>query len=97
VDVELTPEGRVQIAGTRQLAGSGLRMDRGVANLVAFAGLTLAQALRMATVNPARALRLAGRTGFLEPGDASDLILFRWDPARPRVSVEEVICSPLAV
>jgi N-acetylglucosamine-6-phosphate deacetylase len=97
VELELTTENRVQIAGTRQLAGSALRMDRGVENLMSFAGLTLARALGLATVNPARALRLAGRTGFLEPGDTADLMLFRFDPAGPRLAVEKVICSPLAV
>jgi N-acetylglucosamine-6-phosphate deacetylase len=97
VEVELTAENRVQIAGTRQLAGSALRMDRGVENLMSFAGLTLAQALGLATANPARALRLAGRSGFLEPGDTADLMLFRFDPAGPRLAVEKVHCSPLAV
>jgi N-acetylglucosamine-6-phosphate deacetylase len=97
VEVELTAENRVQIAGTRQLAGSALRMDRGVENLMSFAGLTLAQALGFATANPARALRLAGRSGFLEPGDTADLMLFRFDPAGPRLAVEKVHCSPLAV
>ena len=97
VEVELTAENRVQIAGTRQLAGSALRMDRGVENLMSFAGLTLAQALGLATANPARALRLTGRTGFLESGDTADLMLFRFDPAGPRLAAEKVHCSPLAV
>ena len=79
VEVELTPENRVQVVGTRTLAGSALRMDRGVENLMRFAGLSLAQALRLATVNPARAARLEGRTGFLEVGDIADLVLFRPD------------------
>ena len=93
VEVELTAENRVQIAGTRQLAGSALRMDRGVENLMRFAGLNLGRALRMATVNPACAAGLADRRGFLRPGDAADLVLFRFDPSLPRITVEKTIVA----
>lgn len=93
MEVELTPENRVQITGTDRLAGSALRMDRGVENLIRFAGLTLEQALRMATVNAAKAVNLSGRTGFLAPGDTADLILFRFDPGKCRLSVEKTIVT----
>jgi len=82
IEVELTPESRVQIVGTRTLAGSALRMDRGVENLVRFAGLTLVEALRMATVNPARAMGWRDREGFLRVGDAAELVRFRWEDGR---------------
>ena len=82
IEVELTPENRVQIVGTRTLAGSALRMDRGVENLVRFAGLTLGDALRMATVNPARAMGWRDREGFLRVGDAAEFARFRWENGR---------------
>ena len=53
--IDLTADGRVTLAGTDRLAGSALRMNRGVANLMRLAGLSLADAVRMATVNAARA------------------------------------------
>ena len=53
--VDLTVDGRVVLAGTSRLAGSALHMHQGVANLMRLAGLSLADAIRMATVNPARA------------------------------------------
>ncbi|MBI3666908.1 MAG: amidohydrolase family protein, partial [Acidobacteria bacterium] len=93
VEMELTAENRVQITGTQRLAGSALRMDRGVENVMRFAGLSLAQALRLATVNPARAARLADRAGFLAPGDSADLVLFRFDPSIPRITVEKTIVA----
>ena len=49
---------RVVLAGQDRLAGSALRMDRGVENLMRLAGLSLADAVRMATVNAARAGRV---------------------------------------
>jgi N-acetylglucosamine-6-phosphate deacetylase len=57
--VELTQEGRVVLAGTDRLAGSGLSMNRGVANLMRLAGLSLDEAIRMATVNAAQAGKVA--------------------------------------
>lgn len=87
MEVELTPDNRVQLAGTRTLAGSALRMDRGVENLVRFAGLALGEALRMATVNPARAMGMRDREGFLAVGDAAELMLFCYDPEGVRVSL----------
>ncbi len=82
MQVELTPEGRVQLAGTRTLAGSALRMDRGIERLMRFAELTLGEALRMATVNPARALHMGDREGFLREGDAAEFFVFRRENGR---------------
>jgi N-acetylglucosamine-6-phosphate deacetylase len=53
--VDLTEDGRVVLAGTARLAGSALKMHHGVGNLMRLAGLSLAEAVRMASVNPARA------------------------------------------
>src|SRR3954469_20008293 len=48
-DVDHTPDGRVVLAGTERLAGSALRMDRGVDNLMRLANLSLRDAVRLAT------------------------------------------------
>ncbi|HYM10233.1 MAG TPA: N-acetylglucosamine-6-phosphate deacetylase, partial [Bryobacterales bacterium] len=93
VDVELTADNRVQIVGTRTLAGSALRMDQGVENLMRFAGLSLLDALRMATVNPARAVSLTGRTGFLQPGDTADLVLFSFHPQTGHIGIESTMVA----
>jgi len=75
--VELTENRRVVLAGTDRLAGSALSMDRGVGNLMSLAGLPLADAVRMATINPAKAGKVAGRERGLAPGDRADMIEFR--------------------
>lgn len=74
-----TADGRVVLAGTDKLAGSALRMHDGVANMVTLGGLSLADAVRTATVNPARMVQLEGRMRGLAPGDLADLVLFRFD------------------
>lgn len=85
--VELTPDGHVVLEGTDRLAGSALRMDRGVENLMKLAGLGLADAVRMATVNAACAGRVPGRTAGIAPGDRADLVLFDFDPEARQITV----------
>lgn len=88
-EVDLTPDNRVVLAGQTRLAGSALRMDRGVENLMKLAGLTLSQAVAMATLNPARAGRLPARQAGLAPGERGDLVEFRFDPVQPAIHVEK--------
>jgi N-acetylglucosamine-6-phosphate deacetylase len=61
--VDLTGDGRVVLAGTDRLAGSALHMHVGITNLMRLAGLSLADAVRMATVNAARAGNLQAHAG----------------------------------
>jgi N-acetylglucosamine-6-phosphate deacetylase len=77
LEVDLTPDNRVVLAGTGKLAGSALRMDRALANLMRIGKLAVHDALQTATVNPARLIHLEGRTQGLAPGDRADIVLFR--------------------
>ena len=52
VTVRLDENGRVAVPGQPNLAGSALSMDRAVANTVRFAGVTLEDALAMASTQP---------------------------------------------
>ena len=61
---------------TGGLAGSGLTLNLAVRNAVKMAGVSLPQAVRMASANPAQVLRLAHRKGRLQPGYDADLTLF---------------------
>jgi N-acetylglucosamine-6-phosphate deacetylase len=76
-EVDHTADGRVVLAGSDRLAGSALRMDRGVANLMRMAGLSLRDAVRMATVNAARAGAVPGRTRGVVEGERADLAQLR--------------------
>jgi N-acetylglucosamine-6-phosphate deacetylase len=75
--VDLTPDGRVVLAGTDRLAGSALHMHHGVENLMRLAGLSLAEAVRVATINPAYAGNVPARSHGLVPGDRADIVQFR--------------------
>src|SRR5581483_11068871 len=91
--VDLTPDNRVVLAGQERLAGSALRMDRGVENLMKLAGLSLADATTLATTNAARAGKVPQRSKGLAPGDRADLVLFRFDATASRIDVLETYVS----
>lgn len=82
VDVELHNDGSVRLAEGTRLAGSALTMDRAISNVMRTAGLSLGQAVTLATRNPARVGRIASRQRGLNPGDRADLVLFRLDQGR---------------
>ena len=56
-----------------RLAGSVLTLDRAVQNAMEFAGLDLQRSLRLATLNPARAVNIS--KGFVEDGAEADLVV----------------------
>ena len=57
------------------LAGSTLTMDRAMGNMVKFTGVSLAEAVRMATLTPARATGADDCKGSLVPGKDADVVL----------------------
>ena len=93
LEVELTPENRVELTSSRRLAGSALTMDSGLAKLIQFAEISLCEALKTATTNAARHARIDGRQCFLDPGDLADLILFDYDSASGSIEVRQTVCS----
>lgn len=93
LDREITPAGRIQVADTPYLAGSGLRLNDGLGLAVQFAGISLAEAIPLATRNPARRFGIAGTYGELAPGYDADLLLYRWDEAASQVQVAATIAA----
>lgn len=57
------------------LAGSGLTLDRAVRNAVGMVGLSIEQAVRMASTNPARVLKIDHERGHVREGYFADLVL----------------------
>jgi N-acetylglucosamine-6-phosphate deacetylase len=76
-DADLTEDGRVVLAGTDRLAGSALKLNDGIANVMRMAGISLSEAFSMATTHPARVIHLEGRSKWLVAGERADLITFR--------------------
>jgi N-acetylglucosamine-6-phosphate deacetylase len=59
-----------------RLAGSSLNMIEALKNAVTKCGLSLAEALRMITMNPAKFLGVADKKGSLETGKDADMVIF---------------------
>jgi N-acetylglucosamine-6-phosphate deacetylase len=97
VDVELRQDGSVVLRGENRLAGSALRMDHAIGNAVRLGGISIREALALATVNPARAGRIAGRQRGLAPGEKADLVRFSWDGPSCALHVKETIVAGVSV
>jgi N-acetylglucosamine-6-phosphate deacetylase len=68
-------------------------MDRGVENLMRIAGLSLADAVSMATTNAARAGRVPGRTRGLVAGDRGDLIEYIFNKQDLSITIKSTYVS----
>ncbi len=77
-DLDVLPSGKVIVAGTPYLAGSGHFTDLCVGNLIRDAGVSLAEAVEMAAVRPRQLLGLP--VPVLEVGEPADLVVFDWEP-----------------
>lgn len=97
VEVELRENGSVVMKGQERLAGSALRMDRAISNVVRSAGFSLREAITMATINPARSGRVGGRQRGLAPGERADITLFDWDELSGQLTVLETIVAGQSV
>lgn len=82
VAVEVLDDGRIVVAGQRQfLAGSGATTGDCIVRMVAATGVSLADAVHMATKNPADLLQET--LPVLEPGQAASFCLFEMAAAAP--------------
>jgi len=71
-----TPDGNLRFSGLDGgLYGSASPISKGVGHIMRVTGCSLAEAIQMATLNPARLNNLSDR-GALEPGKRADIILF---------------------
>ncbi|EMH4161866.1 N-acetylglucosamine-6-phosphate deacetylase [Pluralibacter gergoviae] len=75
------------------LSGSSLTMIEGLRNLVEHCGIALDEALRMATLYPARAIGVAERLGAIAPGMVANLTAFtrNFDITKTIVNGNEVV------
>lgn len=58
------------------LAGSTLTLNRSVCNMVNMVGIPLQDAVRMASLNPAKAIGVSNNKGSIEIGKDADMIIF---------------------
>ncbi|GAF18612.1 N-acetylglucosamine-6-phosphate deacetylase [Bacillus sp. JCM 19046] len=69
--------GKATLLETGSLAGSVLKMNDAVSNMIRFTGCSLAEAVQMATYNPAKKIGILEQTGTIEQGKHADLTVLR--------------------
>ena len=79
-EFDVQPGGKITVAGTSFLAGSGVFTDACIGNVIRFAGVSLQEALDMAGARPRALLGLPPVS--LEAGQRADLVLFDWHEDR---------------
>src|SRR5262245_45622961 len=82
-DFEVLPNDKIVVPGTTFLAGSGAFTDLCVAKAIDMAGVTLTEAIDMASARPRELFGLPQRR--LEVGQPALLMLFDWQPGRELV------------
>jgi N-acetylglucosamine-6-phosphate deacetylase len=80
-EFEVLAQGKVVVPGTSYLAGSWAFTDTCAGNAMRFAGVSLREAIDMASARPRELLDLPARA--LEPGLPADLMLFDWEAGGP--------------
>lgn len=76
--IELTKEGRLYYPAQNVLYGSASPISKGIGHIIEVTGCSLADAIQMASTNPAKLYNLSDR-GTLEVGKRADIILFTLD------------------
>ncbi len=80
-EIELTPEGKLMYPAEQVLYGGASALDRGARHVMNVTGCSLADAIKMASTNPAELYGLNDR-GSIEVGKRADLILFKLGDSR---------------
>lgn len=80
--VELTEDRCVRLVGTEYLAGSAIELARGIENSVRFAGISLKEAVSLATLQPMALLNAKAQVE-----SETNLILFEWNAAQYEINL----------
>ena len=86
--VELQSNGRLNVMGTHYLAGATSTLADAIAYVSSYTEFTLADAIQMATENPARFLQ---NRGTLRVGADADMVRFYWDKGAAKLQIKQVI------
>ena len=89
--VELKDDHSIRLIGTEYLAGSAIKLARGVENSVKYACITLENAISLATMQPLRLLGIEKEVDLQNHSSAQDLIIFQWDSKKCKMDLEMTI------
>lgn len=85
VPIELLPSGQVVREDRTAMAGSSVSLNRAVAVFMEYGRVSLEDAVRAATLNPARLLHNEGVCSEIAPNQPANIVVFHVEPAALRV------------
>ena len=80
LDVQVHDDGHLGLPGTIFLAGAGYLLNWDIVQFMRFTGHTLAETIRLCTMNPAALLNLSPNVGTLAVGVSANITLFTKPP-----------------
>jgi len=92
MEVEVSPDGHVGLAGTPYLAGAGHLLDHDIAWFMSATGCSIAEAVALCTVNPAKLLLEGNATYSFKIGARADCVVFRYEKNQNKIKIEQVFC-----
>ncbi len=91
--VKLTADRCVRLQGTEYLAGSAIELARGIENSVQFAGISLADAFSLATLQPQKLLGLDNKIDNYDDSTKANMILFNWNSDRFEIDLAMTVLN----
>lgn len=91
-EIEIYPDGSAHLTSSKGLAGSTLKINEGLKNLVERALVPFEAALNACTLNPATLLKVDDRKGKLHKGYDADIVVLNDD-----YSIEQTYCRGKAM
>jgi len=91
VEAELTNDGKVVLVGSPYLAGSVAKMPLLVAHAASDAGLTFADAVRLATLQPESLMRRRATAWSCQAGQPANLIELTWSRPEAAIRIHTVV------
>ncbi|HCY07099.1 MAG: N-acetylglucosamine-6-phosphate deacetylase [Erysipelotrichaceae bacterium] len=90
-EIEIYPDGSAHLTSSKSLAGSTMKMNEGLRNVVEIAEVPFAKALNSCTINPATLIGVNDRKGRLYEGYDADIVVLDDD-----YSVIQTYCNGVA-
>lgn len=97
LDVQVHEDGHLGLPGTRFLAGAGYLLNWDIAQFMRITDHSLAETIRLCTMNPAALLNLPSEVGTLEVGAPANLTIFTKPPDAQALHILKTIRNGVEV
>ena len=97
VDVEVFDDGHIGLPGTEILAGAAHMLDWDILHFMKYSHVTLAQSIRLCTINAAKLLNLSSVSLDFAQGSVATLVSFSYDTHDTALQIEKTLIAGQAV